>query len=69
MHNIDIQITKSWRKSLSMRFDKHGVLQVKAPKFLLRPQIDAFISKNQAWIDRESDKIIERVKNKEHYLF
>jgi predicted metal-dependent hydrolase len=69
MHNIEIEITKSWRKSLSMRFDKTWVLQVKAPKFLLRSQINEFISKNQVWIDKEYAKNKQREENKKHYLF
>jgi hypothetical protein len=35
MSNPEIHITKSWRKSISLRFDKNGALQVKAPKFML----------------------------------
>jgi predicted metal-dependent hydrolase len=45
------------------------VLQVKAPKFVLRPQIDAFISKNRFWIDKEHAKLSERAENKKNYLF
>jgi hypothetical protein len=30
----EVRITKSWRKSISLRFDRDGVLQVKAPKFM-----------------------------------
>lgn len=69
MQKLEIKITKSWRKSISMRFDKHWVLQVKAPKFLLTLQIDNFISKNQIWIDSQHNKILERKINKQHYLF
>lgn len=68
MNNLKIQITKSWRKTLSMRFDKHWVLQVKAPKFVLRPQIDAFISKNKSWIEKHSSEIQERQQNKKYYF-
>lgn len=64
-----IQITKSWRKSISMSFDKNGVLQIKAPKFLLRPQIDAFISKNTAWIEKHYTKIQKQILDKKHYFF
>lgn len=48
----EIQIKKSFRKTLSMRFDKNGVLQVKAPVFLTQGQIQKFIHENQKWIEK-----------------
>ncbi len=64
----EIQITKSWRKSISMSFDTQGVLQVRAPKFMLSGQIDNFLLKNSAWIDKNFQKITQRIKNKKKYL-
>lgn len=64
-----IQITRSWRKSLSMSFDRKGVLQVKAPKFCMPYQVQAFLDKNQVWIEREYSKLQERSQNKKYYLF
>lgn len=52
----EINITKSFRKSLSMRFDRKGVLQVKAPIFLTKGQIQAFIEKNASWIEKQEAK-------------
>jgi len=52
-----------------MRFDKNGVLQVRAPKFMLAFQIDTFLSKNKSWIDKQYSKIKERKENKKYYLF
>ena len=69
MQDLEIQITKSWRKSLSMRFDTHGVLQVRAPKFLLPAQIDAFIQKNTAWIEKHYTNIQKQSQDKKYYLF
>ncbi len=69
MADYEINITKSWRKSLSMRFDSKWVLQVKAPKLLLRTQIDAFIKKNTPWIEKEYAKISQRNIDKQWYLF
>ena len=64
-----INIKKSWRKSISMRFDTHGVLQVRAPKFMLSSQIKSFLSNHQDWIERELKKITERNVNKQYYLY
>ncbi len=69
MNTVKIQITKSWRKSLSMRFDTHGVLQVRAPKLMFWYQIEAFIQKNKAWIEKHSTKIQAQKKNAKYYLF
>lgn len=52
-----------------MKFDKNGVLQVRAPKFMLSSQIQAFLDKNAHWIEKQQNKIIERKENKKRYLF
>ena len=66
---MDIEITKSWRKSMSMRFDRQGILQVRVPKLTPQRSIDAFISKHQSWIDTYSQKIQEQKQDKKYYLF
>lgn len=62
-------IKKSWRKSISLRFDRHWVLQVHAPKLMLRSQIQSFITSHYDWIEREYTKILDRQQNKKYYLF
>jgi len=52
-----------------MSFDKHGVLQVRAPKFMLSSQIQSFLKKNNSWIEKHYAKIRERSENKKYYLF
>jgi len=66
---MEINITKSFRKSLSMSFDSQWVLQIKAPKFMLKYQIHNFIHTNTAWIEKNYSKIEARWKNKKWYLF
>ncbi|MDA9129240.1 M48 family metallopeptidase [Candidatus Gracilibacteria bacterium] len=66
---MQIEITKSWRKSLSLRFDRDGVLQVKAPKLTSRSSIHQFIQKNQGWIEKQHQKIQEQKREKKWYLF
>jgi predicted metal-dependent hydrolase len=65
----EIQITKTWRKTLSMKFDRKGTLQVSAPKFMTSTQIQAFIDKNAAWIEKHHSTISEQKKHKKHYFF
>jgi len=52
-----------------MSFDAQWVLQVRAPKFMLSGQIQSFIDKNNAWIEKHFQKITERLQNKKYYLF
>lgn len=59
MWKISIHITKSFRKSLSIRFDRAWILQVKAPFFVTQKQIDIFLQKNKSWIDKHK-KISEQ---------
>ena len=66
---MDVNITTSWRKSLSLRFDRDGVLQVKAPKLTSKRSIDAFIKKHQVWIEKQSEKIQKQQVDKKWYLF
>ena len=55
-------------ESISLSFDKNGVLQVKAPKFMMPGQINNFLLKNSTWIDENFHKIHERIQNKKYYL-
>ncbi len=48
-----IEIKKSFRKSLTMRFDRNGTLQVKAPIFMTNKQIQGFIDRNKSWIEKQ----------------
>lgn len=65
----EINIVKSWRKSISMRFDRKWILQVKAPKFMLNSQIQTFLVKNKSWIEKHSAQLQERQQDTSWYLF
>ncbi len=39
-----------------MRFDKKGILQVKAPVFVTKWQIQSFIDRNKNWIEKQQAK-------------
>ena len=68
-NNLQIEITKSWRKTLSMRFDRAWILQVKAPKFTSQWSIDGFIKKNHLWIEKQYNKLEKQREDKKWYLF
>ena len=55
MKDLQINIIKSLRKSLTMRFDVKWILQVKAPFFVTKKQIQDFIEKNTSWIEKHQN--------------
>ena len=55
-----MKIVKSFRKSLSMSFDKDWVLIVKAPFFVTQKTISDFIDKNSSWIEKTKVKLSEK---------
>lgn len=56
---MEIQIQKSFRKSLSMKVDKNGIVQIKAPLFITKKYLDAFIQKHTDWIYAQQKKLPE----------
>ncbi len=51
-----IVIKRSKRKSLQLEVDRLGNIVLRCPLFCSGPQIDAFISKHAAWIERQMQK-------------
>lgn len=52
----EIVIQKSFRRSIALRFDRKGILQVKAPLFMTQKQIQAFLEKHRDWIEKHQQK-------------
>jgi len=57
--NLDFQIIKTKRKTLSIQIDRQGILSIRAPQRINSQTIQNFIEKKQAWIL----KTIEKQKN------
>lgn len=57
---MEIKIIKSNRKTLSLSVDDDMCAVVKAPYFVTNREINAFVSKNEAWLENT----IERKKKK-----
>ena len=57
---MEIKIIKSNRKTLSLSVDDDMCAVVKAPYFVTNREINAFVSKNEAWLENA----IERKKKK-----
>lgn len=58
---MEIHIKKSWRKTLSLRFDRKWIVQVHAPMFVTQRQINTFIEKHKDWIEKQKEKRKESV--------
>lgn len=57
-----MKIIKSFRKTLSMKFDNSWTLIVKAPYFTSDRTIHNFIEKNKLWIEKTRNNFIEKTK-------
>ena len=57
-----MKITKSFRKTITMKIDEAWELIVKAPFFVSKKNIEEFIGKNKNWIEKRKELILERVK-------
>ncbi len=57
-----MKIIKSFRKTLSMKFDNSWILIIKAPYFTSDRTINNFIDKNKLWIDKTRNNLLEKIK-------
>ena len=48
---MEIKIIKSDRKTLSLSIDDEMCTVVKAPYFVTNMEINAFVSKNEVWLE------------------
>ena len=53
---MEYSLTRSKRKSLSLRLLANGTLDVRAPRFCSVSQIEAFLEKNKKWIEKQQAK-------------
>ncbi len=65
IEKLKIRITKSRRKTLSLRL-RDGMLDVRAPIYARKEEILSFIRKNTAWIEKQLIMEAERQKKKEN---
>lgn len=57
-----MKITRSLRKSISMKVNSQWVLEVKAPLFVSTSKIEMFIQKHNDWIQTQQKNIQEHIK-------
>lgn len=56
---MTVEIVRSKRKTLSMEL-RHGVLTVRAPRWVSRREIDAFVASHRDWAQRAAAREAER---------
>lgn len=56
----DYTLIRSKRKSIGIRVEADGSVQVRAPLYLSRKSIDAVVEKNSAWIEAQKKRLRER---------
>lgn len=63
------QLTRSKRKSLSIVIGKDGAIQVKAPNWLPKYQIDQFVRQKAGWIEEKRSELYMLQQNKPAHTF
>lgn len=63
------QLTRSKRKSLSIVIGKDGAMQVKAPNWLPKYQIDQFVRQKAGWIEEKRSELYMLQQNKPAHTF
>ena len=57
---IFYELKRSRRKTMSLEISSDGTLAVRAPFFVSKKRIDAFVSEKEAWIERTRDELATR---------
>lgn len=65
----EVQITRAHRKSITLKINKNGVLQVRAPRFMLAFQIQNFIKKHSDWIETHYKQYLTQAQEEKYYLY
>ncbi len=63
------QLTRSKRKSLSIVIGRDGTIQVKAPNWLPKYQIDQFVCQKAGWIEEKRSELHMLQQNKKAHTF
>lgn len=63
------QLTRSKRKSLSIAIGRDGAIQVKAPNWLPKYQIDQFIQQKAGWIEEKRSELSIREQERPAHTF
>ena len=65
--DFPLKISRSLRKSISMRIDRDGTVLVSAPLYMSSKQVDEFISGHRRWIENNRKRILERKSRPDFY--
>ena len=65
MENMDIQIIKSRRRTVSIEVHTDGSVILRAPNRMTKKELDIFIDKHMSWIESKQQLMKERKEEKE----
>lgn len=54
------ELKRSRRKTLSLEISSDGLLTVRAPFFVSKKRIDAFVTEKEAWIEKKREELAKR---------
>ena len=57
---LEYNVIYSIRRTISLSFDKNGMLTVRAPKGTKKKRIEEIIAEHQAWIDKHRDRVLKK---------
>ena len=63
--NIVYDLIRSDRRTMSLSVTKEGRILVRAPRFALKRDIDAFVLKHEGWIVKQKAKMREEARRRE----
>ena len=64
MENMDIQIIKSRRRTVSIEVHTDGSVILRAPNRMTKKELDIFIDKHMSWIESKQQLMKERKEEK-----
>lgn len=64
MENMDIQIIKSRRRTVSIEVHTDGSVILRAPDRITKKELDIFIDKHMSWIESKQQLMKERKEEK-----
>ena len=66
MREIEYELYRSSRRTISLQVKEDGTIIVRAPKRMAKRQIDEFVLRNEEWIDNHIEKARLRQEKKEN---
>ena len=63
----EYKLTKTKRKTISIKIKEDGTLEVRAPTQLSKKKIDEFVQSKERWINKHTEEILKKYKLKKEF--